>query len=1262
VTPIPGTLSNDVPAPETTEVMMRRLLAGVVLCLLAGPARAADAPQTVAEKSDYKATSRHADVLEFCEQLAKQSPVVRLGELGTSGEGRKLPLLILADPPVSTPEEAAKSKKLVVFVIGNIHAGEVDGKEALLMLARDIATAKERPLLKDVVFVIAPIFNADGNEKIAKTNRPEQAGPEDGVGVRANSQGLDLNRDYVKLESPEVRALVRFLNKWDPAVFVDCHTTDGSFHRYTMTYEGGRSPAGDAKIVTFVQDEMLPEISKRMEKETGYKSYFYGNFSDDRSRWETVPPTPRFGTHYVGLRNRLSILSESYTHAPFKDRVLGSRAFVKNICEYAAENKDKIRKLLAGAREAAAKENATVALRYKEAPHGRPFNLLGFVEEERDGKRVNTGKPKEYELTYYGGTETTLSVRRPYAYLFPASFAKITDNLQRHGLVVEELREDIELDVEVYRVDKIAKTGLFQKHEPVSLEVTPRKESRRVEAGSILVRSSQPLGNLAAFLLEPQSMDGLATWNFFDAALKEGKDFPVLRLPEKVALTAGPVRPLPDDRSQKKSITFDTFYGNTPPPNFAGAPVSVGAWLDDGEHFLQVKGSRLHKVNALTGRSQPFFDPDKLAAGLATLPALDKQTVQQMTRSPNPDMNPARTAALFQHENDLYYCNLDGTKPVRLTKSPGAKELATFSPDGKFVAFVRDNNLFVVDVATQTETALTTDGSAAVFNGKADWVYFEEIYHRSRHAFWWSPDSTRLAFLRFDDAPVKKLTVVDHLPVNQRVEETPYPKAGFPNPLVKLGVVAAGGGPVRWVELDDYSPTASLITRVGWTPDSGNVFFYVQDRAQTWLDFCTAGRVGGAPTKLLRETTKAWVDDPGDPTFLKDGSFLLLSERSGWRHVYHFEKDGKLKRQVTSGDWEVRTLHLIDEEAGYVYVTGTRDGLTLNNLYRAKLDGSGIERLTNGAGADHRAAVAPKAKLFIDTFSDDKTPPHIQVCRADGTPARTVDTNPVYFLDDYRLGKYERMQIKTPDGFDLEASLLLPANFDAKKKYPVWFMTYGGPHAPTVRDGWNVLRFRDEMLANMGFVVFRCDPRSASGKGACATWTAYRQLGVQELKDIETAITWLSEHSYVDKSRIGMSGHSYGGFMTAYALTHSKLFAAGIAGAPVTDWRNYDSIYTERYMNTPQENPKGYDATSVVKAAKNLHGRLLILHGAMDDNVHIQNSLQLVQALEQADKDFEMMIYPTSRHGIIGKHYQRLVVEFMKRTLKPDPGEPAKAE
>jgi dipeptidyl aminopeptidase/acylaminoacyl peptidase len=278
----------------------------------------------------------------------------------------------------------------------------------------------------------------------------------------------------------------------------------------------------------------------------------------------------------------------------------------------------------------------------------------------------------------------------------------------------------------------------------------------------------------------------------------------------------------------------------------------------------------------------------------------------------------------------------------------------------------------------------------------------------------------------------------------------------------------------------------------------------------------------------------------------------------------------------------------------------------------------------------------------------------VRLCRADGAAARTLDTNPVYALEEYRRGAYELVQIRTPDGFLLEGSLLKPPGFDPKKRYPVWLMVYGGPHFPQVHDAWAGGRVHDEMVAQAGFVVFHCDPRSASGKGACATWTAYRRLGVQELKDLETAVTWVTSHPWADAGRVGISGGSYGGFMTLFALTHSKLFAAGVSAAPVTDWRNYDSIYTERYMNTPQENPEGYDATSVVRAAKDLHGKLLLVHGLMDDNVHVQNSMQLVEALQAADREFEVMIYPRARHGGFRvKHYQRMVLDFMRRALRP---------
>lgn len=343
----------------------------------------------------------------------------------------------------------------------------------------------------------------------------------------------------------------------------------------------------------------------------------------------------------------------------------------------------------------------------------------------------------------------------------------------------------------------------------------------------------------------------------------------------------------------------------------------------------------------------------------------------------------------------------------------------------------------------------------------------------------------------------------------------------------------------------------------------------------------------------------------------------------------------------------------MDEKNGWIYFTGTRDSHIAENLYRVRLRGGRIRRLTN-TGGSHRVNISPNGKSFIDTWSNTSMSTRVKLCNMRGRRIRILDTNPVYVRQEYRFGEYEQFQIETSDGFLLEASLMKPPDFNSHHKYPVWFTTYAGPHAPRIRDAWNSGRARDQMLAQMGILVFQCDPRSASGKGACSAWTAYKQLGVQELKDIASAIEWLKSNPFVDGERIGMSGHSYGGFMTAYAMTHSQLFAGGIAGAPVTDWRLYDTIYTERYMDIPQNNPDGYETTSVIKAAENLHGKLLIIHGAIDDNVHIENTYKFVEALQQADKDFDLMIYPNSRHGIRGMHYNRLTVNFIKSVLRLD--------
>jgi hypothetical protein len=499
----------------------------------------AQEPLTVAEKSDYKATSKHSEVLEFCEALAAKSPVVRFTDMGTSTDGKKLPLLILADPPISTPAEAKASGKLVAYVQANIHAGEVDGKEGLLMLARDIALGKDRALLKDLVLLFCPDFNPDGNDKIDPNNRRSQNGPI-GVGVRPNGEGFDLNRDFVKLETPEVRAFVRIMNAWDPALVIDCHTTNGSYHQYTLTYDGPRHPNTGESLVEAIRDKMLPEVGRMLEKATGYKSFVYGNFSRDRTKWETYGHTPRYSTQYVGMRGRIGILSESYSYAPYKDRIIASREFVRAWLEYLAAHKDEIRKLLAEndqgkeivTRTTSAALHKTTALGYEEKrnENGRPEPVLD--------------KPKQFELELMTKVEPKEKVVKPYAYLIMPDDKSAIETLQRHGIVVEELARDSDVPCVALTIEKIEKAPrAFQKHNEVTLTMAPpsKAHSRKVPAGTCVVRTSQPLGVFASYLLEPRSEDGLTTWNFFDSGLAENREFPVLRVVSRVEL---PLKPL----------------------------------------------------------------------------------------------------------------------------------------------------------------------------------------------------------------------------------------------------------------------------------------------------------------------------------------------------------------------------------------------------------------------------------------------------------------------------------------------------------------------------------------------------------------------------------------------------------------------------------------------------------------------------------------------------------------------------------------------
>ena len=520
--------------------------------------------KTRAELTNYQETSRYEDVLRFFDELQKRSPFVRVEIFGRSQEGRALPLIILSDPPVAQPREAMASGKPVVFVMANIHAGEVEGKEAVQDLAQRILTGDLRPLLGKLIILIAPDYNADGNERISVDNRADQNGPVGGVGVRENAQGLDLNRDYMKLEAPESRALVNLFNRWDPHLTVDLHTTDGSYHAYHLTYSPMLNPDADPRLIDYERGQMLPAITKAMLKQHRFRTYYYGNFATNTSSrelnrpietkagrpaasniWRTFDHRPRFGNNYVGLRNRLTILSEAYSHLDFRGRVEVTEAFVEEIFKYAAAHGKEIRQLTRRADEDTIQRGLTgkpfqFGVEFEMKPLPKPVEILvGDVtklKNPRSGSDMTAmveNALRPVKMPDYGVFEATRSVPMPGAYLFHREdgLRTVLEKLQAHGIAVEELTAPLTAEVESFMIGSVKKASRrFQGHNEVKLSGEYKTETITFPAGTVLVRAAQPFGTLAAYLLEPESDDGLAAWNFLDAYLKPGQTYPICKL------------------------------------------------------------------------------------------------------------------------------------------------------------------------------------------------------------------------------------------------------------------------------------------------------------------------------------------------------------------------------------------------------------------------------------------------------------------------------------------------------------------------------------------------------------------------------------------------------------------------------------------------------------------------------------------------------------------------------------------------------------
>jgi hypothetical protein len=538
------------------------LFMALPLCLMAQDTN--NALKTRAELTNFRETSRYADVMAFFGQLQKSSPLVHVRTFGRTQEGRDLPLVIVADPPVSTPREARDSGKAVVFVLANIHAGEVEGKEASQEIARRLALGDLHKLLKKVIVLIAPIYNADGNERIDLNNRSEQNGPVGGVGVRENAQGLDLNRDFMKVEAPETKALIRVFNEWDPHLTVDLHTTDGSFHGYHLTYSPPLSPLSDEKLLAYHREQMLPALTKAMLRDHGFRTYYYGNFASEASLkretiyagetkdvskqpkiWRTFSPQPRLGFNYVGLRNRLFILSEAYSYLDFRRRIEATAAFVEVILKYSASHAAEIRRITRQADTRTVTQGRSVGtprFGVEFAPKALPKPVTVLVGQVV--KKTNSVSGAEMtvmveaavtpvKMLDYGLFAATRCIPIPAAYLIPRrdELRAVVEKLREHGIVVEELKKPLAATVEEFTIAEVKRAARsFQGHKSVKVTGQYDQKKIRFEPGTYLVRTSQPLGLLAAYLLEPESDDGLVAWNFLDSFLESKRALPIHKL------------------------------------------------------------------------------------------------------------------------------------------------------------------------------------------------------------------------------------------------------------------------------------------------------------------------------------------------------------------------------------------------------------------------------------------------------------------------------------------------------------------------------------------------------------------------------------------------------------------------------------------------------------------------------------------------------------------------------------------------------------
>jgi dipeptidyl-peptidase 4 len=676
--------------------------------------------------------------------------------------------------------------------------------------------------------------------------------------------------------------------------------------------------------------------------------------------------------------------------------------------------------------------------------------------------------------------------------------------------------------------------------------------------------------------------------------------------------------------AQKKTFTYDQVFKNASSVQITKSLPAVRGWIDDN-HYIEMQ---------------------KDAAGKMVAMSVDVKTGKAIA------YNGAVT---------------DNTRPATSPVSVQGGRTVTTSPDSQWVAYTKkDNNLYVMEVATKKETQLTTDGSEVILNGYASWVYFEEILGRaSRYrAFWWSPDSKRICYMRFDDTevPVFPLYVIEGQ--HGYLEKAHYPKSGDKNPEVKIGVVPVTGGPTVWADFNQKDD--QYFGAPYWTP-SGELWVQWMNRGQDNLKIFNVDLANGSKKLVYEESQPTWIDlDEGNRIqFLTTGKgFILKSDKDGWENLYLHDSEGKLINQITTDNFWGTAILKVDEKAKQVWFRARKENSARFDIYRTGFDGKGLTRLSFGEFSHDQVSVSPGGKYFITTYSNLATPPAMSLVDAKGKLVRELGNSKGDDFDTYALPKTELVRVKSGDGlFDLPVTITYPVNYDPNKKYPVLVSIYGGPNAGTVYDRWRPVGGTSQWWAQEGMIQVAFDNRASGHFGKKGLNFIHRKLGIWEIEDYMTCAKWLRKQSFVDSNRLCITGGSFGGYMTCMALTYgADVFTHGVANSSVTDWHFYDTHYTERFMDAPKENPDGYKSTSVMTYANKYKGGLRIVHGTSDDNVHMQNSLVLINALQDLKKHFEFMVYPGERHGIgglKGVHNRTEAYQFFydKLLLKPIPKE-----